>query len=264
MAESNLKRVAKGLYRGVHGSNYPRLIRRGAVERPNYGYIVYQAAELARRLGKKRISVLEFGVAGGRGLINLEMHAARVEKLTGVAIEIYGFDTGEGLPPPVDYRDLPYVWQAAHFRMDRAALEKQLTRSKLVIGLVADTVKTFVRDFDPAPIGAISFDLDYYSSTVDAFKILDLPAERRLPRAFVYFDDILGSDLGHVGEGVGVPLALAEFNAASETRKLMALPFLEYSYAPAKRWHRQIYSYCDFAHPDFDTYIMGADRQLAI
>lgn len=264
MVDITLKGAAKRLYRSLHGNNYPRLIRRGAVERPNYAYIVYQAAVLARRLDKKRISVLEFGVAGGRGLINLEMHAAKVEQLTGVAIDVYGFDTGEGLPPPVDYRDLPYVWQEAHFRMDREILEKQLTRSKLVIGLVADTVQTFAEKFDPAPIGAISFDLDYYSSTVEAFKVFDLPTKHWLPRAFVYFDDILGSDLGHVGEGVGVPLALAEFNAASNTRKLMTLPFLEYSYAPSKRWHRQIYSYCDFDHPDFNTYIMNTDRQLRI
>jgi hypothetical protein len=37
----------------------------GALNRPNYAYLVYQAAKLANRLGESRVSILEFGVAGG-------------------------------------------------------------------------------------------------------------------------------------------------------------------------------------------------------
>lgn len=37
--------------------------------RPNYAYCTYHAADLARRLGIPRISVIEFGVAGGNGLL---------------------------------------------------------------------------------------------------------------------------------------------------------------------------------------------------
>ena len=80
----------------------------GAFERANYAYLVYNAAALAHRLGHQRVSILEFGVAGGNGLLSLERHADWVEKHFPVKIEIYGFDTGEGLPAPVDYRDLQY------------------------------------------------------------------------------------------------------------------------------------------------------------
>jgi hypothetical protein len=254
------QKAAFALYR----NDYPKLIQYGAVARPNYAYIVYNAADLARRLGLKRISVLEFGVAGGRGLLNLEYHAKQVGALTGVEIEVYGFDTGEGLPPPLDYRDLPNVWQAAHFKMDQAALNAKLTTAKLVLGNVSTTVTDFAEKFSPAPIGAISFDLDYYSSTVDAFKIFDVPAEYRLPRIFNYFDDIYSSDLGHVGHGVGVPLAMAEFNAADSTRQLSQLTHLEFTYRPARKWHRQIYSFADFQHPQANQYIIDSDRQLAL
>lgn len=259
-----LKRLGKAVIGAVKGGDYPGLIRLGAVDRPHYAYIVWQAADLARRLGVTRISVLEFGVAGGRGLLNLEMHAARVGALTGVGIDVYGFDTGEGLPPPEGYRDLPYVWQAEHFKMDQAALKAKLTTAKLVLGNVRETLPGFAASHHPAPIGAVSFDLDYYSSTVDALKVFEVPSEHRLPRIFNYFDDIYSSDLGHVGPGTGVPLALAEFNAAASTRCLGQLTHLEFAYSPAKKWHRQIYSFADFTHPQHDQYIVGRDRQLSL
>src|SRR5580698_9362331 len=71
----------------------------GAVNRPNYAYLIYHAARLAKLLGHKSVSVVEFGVAGGDGLLAMEYHAENIEKLTGVGIELYGFDTGAGLPP---------------------------------------------------------------------------------------------------------------------------------------------------------------------
>lgn len=61
-----------------------------------------------------------------------------------------------------------------------------------MIGNVSDTVKTFVEEFDPAPIGFIAFDLDYYSSTKAALQLLEQPHERFLPRVFCYFNDIVG------------------------------------------------------------------------
>lgn len=258
------KAARDGVLGLIAGDDIERQIRYNIVQRPNYVYIMYRAADLARRLGLPAISVLEFGVAGGRGLLAMEEIAARVEALTGVQIEIYGFDSGAGLPPPVDYRDLPYIWQEAHFTMDVPALQARLKRAKLVMGLVSETVTNFAEQFKPAPVGAISFDLDYYSSTMDAFGIFDLPAAMRLPRIFCYFDDILSSDLGHVGASQGVPLAISDFLATRNHCGLDELTHLEFSYAPARRWHRQIYSFGDFTHPRFNDYIITGDRQLAI
>lgn len=258
------KKLGKGIASSLYKGNYPKLIQAGAVERPNYAYIVYQAADLARRLGLPRISVLEFGVAGGRGLLNLEHHARAVSALTSVQIDVYGFDTGLGLPPPKDYRDLPYVWQESNFKMDQEALKKRLTTAKLVLGLVEDTVSTFVEKFSPAPIGAISFDLDYYSSTVDALQILKVGPGHRLPRVFAYFDDIYSSDLGHVTPRVGVPLAISEFNASNDQHDVSALTHLEFRYRPARAWHRLIYICSQFDHPQYNQDIMRTDRQLKL
>ena len=48
--------------------SYEQRLTIGAVDRPHYGYCVYNAAALAKKLGYRQISVLEFGVAGGVGL----------------------------------------------------------------------------------------------------------------------------------------------------------------------------------------------------
>jgi len=77
--------------------------------RPNYLVGVLQAAKEARAFKVPEISVIEFGVAGGTGLLTLEREAAAVEKETGVSIKVHGFDNGSaGLPEFIgDYCDHP-------------------------------------------------------------------------------------------------------------------------------------------------------------
>ena len=57
-----------------------------------------------------------FGVAGGQGLICLENAAALVEQALELTIDVYGFDTGIGLPAPVDWQDSPSTSQRAGIR----------------------------------------------------------------------------------------------------------------------------------------------------
>jgi hypothetical protein len=263
-AISALKSLRKTVISSVVGEDYERLIRLRAIERPHYAYIVLRAADLAHRLGLERISVIEFGVAGGRGLLNLEHHAAHVSKQTSVEIDVYGFDSGTGLPPPHDYRDLPYVWQTSDFHMDEQGLAKRLKNARLVLGDVKDTVPDFTRRYDPAPIGAISFDLDYYSSTVDAFQILSVDPKYRLPRIMTYFDDILGSDVGLLSQRAGVPLAISEFNRDHPSKDLSHLRHLEFAYGPPRAWHQRVYVYSDYEHPRYGDFILPSGRQLPL
>jgi hypothetical protein len=188
--------------------NYQFRYKIGAVHRRNYAYLVYQAAQLARWLGEPRISVIEFGVAGGAGLLALEYHAREIEKLFGVEIEIYGFDTGAGLPSPEDYRDLPYHWKPGFFRMDVPALQSRIRKAKLVIGDIRDTIHSFVANYHPAPIAAISYDMDFYSSTIAAFKLFEFDAKSLFPRIFVYFDDVQGGNLELYNDFSGERLAI--------------------------------------------------------
>src|SRR5215475_11622913 len=106
--------------------DYQSKLKHGVIPRANYGYCLYNGARLAKRLGHSRMSAIEFGVAGGNGLLSMENHAEQISKLLGIEIETYGFDTSEGLPKPIDYRDLPYHWKEGFFKMDVAALQSKL------------------------------------------------------------------------------------------------------------------------------------------
>ena len=84
--------------------------RYGAWSRAQYAYGTFHAAQQAKLLGLDGISVIEFGVDRGDGLLALESIAREVANYFGIRISVLGFDTGEGMPSPADYRDLPYVW----------------------------------------------------------------------------------------------------------------------------------------------------------
>src|SRR6266705_2280582 len=60
--------------------------------RRSYAWGVLQGVNLARALGIHRVSLIEFGVAGGNGQVALEGIAEKVEDLFGVRTDIYGFD----------------------------------------------------------------------------------------------------------------------------------------------------------------------------
>jgi hypothetical protein len=242
---------------------YEIRVEHGAIERPHYGYCVLQAAKLAKKLGHQSVSVIEFGVAGGNGLVNLEMHAAEVSKLTGIQIRIFGFDTGHGLPPPDDYRDLPHHWRQGFFSMDVNKLRAKLAHSQLVLGSIAETLPHFVRDCDPAPIGAIFLDLDYYSSTRDAIRLFDLHRARLLPRTFIYLDDIVGDDVALFSEYTGQLLAINEFNACHDDQKICKTTYLTKKPYP-ETWHHQIYIYHDFKSPDYCRFVSDETQQLPL
>jgi hypothetical protein len=234
--------------------------------RPYYAYGLHQACVQAKRLGIARISALEFGVAGGTGLCTIEAIAEELETFTGVKIDVYGFDTGQGLPAAPDPRDLPYVWQRGFYKMDEAALRKKLRRAKLILGPVAETVGGFVTSHSPAPVGFISFDMDYYTSTMDAFRLFDEnPPATFLPRVFCYFDDIIGRDEELHCEFVGELLAIEEFNRRHEQKKIGQIYGLAHKRIIHAGWCEQMFVLHDLGHPRYCEYASGErDKQLKL
>ena len=98
-------------------------VRYGIFDRPHYAYGVYSAAVLAKQLGLDAISAVELGVAGGRGLLALERIAKIVGDDCGIQVHVTGFDSGKGMPPPTDYRDLAHVWEQGFYAMDPTKLK---------------------------------------------------------------------------------------------------------------------------------------------
>jgi hypothetical protein len=189
------------------------------VLRPQHAYSLLEAADIAKKEGLKTISVAEFGVATGSGLFNIAFIAKRISKMTGINFKIYGFDTGKGMPPAIDYRDHPEQYEEGDFKMDFEALRKKLPEDvTLILGEVGMTVKQFIETLPATePLGFISVDVDYYYSTKDAFKVLSGKPEQYLPITIIYMDDIALKTHNH---GAGQLLAVNEFNEENKFRKI--------------------------------------------
>ena len=226
----------------------PTRIRYDIWERPHYAYGIYSAAGLARKLEIPAISVIEFGVAGGQGLMAMEKIAGKIAQDTGVRISCYGFDGGRGMPRPQDYRDLPYIWGEGFFQMDESALRNRLRDATLIIGQVEVTIPEFLKQ-SPPPIGFIAFDLDYYSSTIQAFHVFDGDANTRLPRVYCYFDDIDHPPMACHNEYIGELAAIKDFNASFSDCKLCPLNLLRNHRVHPASWNDKIYVLHDFSHP---------------
>jgi hypothetical protein len=227
-------------------------------KRPHYAHCVYAGALLGKTLGYERVSVIEFGVAGGRGLTALEEHAEKIGREMGIKIEVYGFDTGKGLPKTEDYRDLPHVWREGFYKMDYGKLQKRLHSAKLVIGDVKETLPAFFEKHNPAPVAAVMFDMDLYSSTVPALRLFEADDSRLLPRIFTYFDDIGTSIFDYTAcysEYTGERLAINEFNERHSERKISP-HFGLLSEKWRESWYNRIFIVHLFKHRKYNELVV--------
>jgi len=87
------------LLAGAFG-NFETKVYFDLVIRPHNAFCLLQAARFAKRRGHKSFTAIEFGVANGAGLMNMVSIAEKVTKCTGIDINLVGFDSGSGMPPP--------------------------------------------------------------------------------------------------------------------------------------------------------------------
>jgi len=222
-------------------------------ERPYYAHCVWHSAVLGQRLGHRAVSVAEFGVAGGNGLVLLEQYATEVSDRLGIEIQVYGFDTAEGLPAPTDYRDMPFIWQKGMFKMDEAALRARISHAKLVLGDIRETARTFFEEYQPAPLAAVFHDMDFYSATKAGLEMFNADEKYRLPRILCFFDDIFGDAIALCSDFTGERLAINEFNAANDMKKISRAYYLDVQ--PVFAGSPYIYVYHDFSHSRYNEYV---------
>jgi hypothetical protein len=260
-APSLVTELARRLFRKTGWGSHWFRTQIGAVSKPGYAWCMWQAAILASRLGISRISVIEFGVGSGNGCAAMEDHARAIEKRLGVRLDLFGFDTGSGLPVPQDYRDLPYWWQPGFYPAPQDALRRYLSRVTIFWGDVEETLPRFVST-KPAPLGAVFFDLDYYSSTVKALKIFSSSVEH-LPRVLCYFDDTMDSAIEVDGLAIcpefycgwtGELAAIHEFNENNKHMKISLLRRHKY-HVQKFPWFEKVYVLHDFSHPQYCEFV---------
>jgi hypothetical protein len=216
-------------------------------KRPQYIWGILQGATLGKILGMERVSVIECGVASGAGLLAMERAAEHCEAMIGIGIDVYGFDTGTGLPKPQDYRDVPYKWSEGYYPSDHGELAKRLRRARLNLGFISETVPAFIQE-RPSPMAFVAIDLCLYSSAKDALRLFDAEHSLMLPRIPTFFRCIAGKDFS---EYAGERLAISEFNSAHTTRKLSPMYGLRHFVPPenAWLWPDLFYSFHMFDHP---------------
>jgi hypothetical protein len=191
--------------------------RWGTVDRPHYFAGVLAAAKQAMSEGVPEISVFEFGVAGGNGLVALQECAETIEGETGVKIRVYGIRHGRGTARAL--RRLsgssgPLASGRLPDGRAETAAETQAANS-LVLGRIAATLPQFVAS-SPPPTGFIACDVDLYSSTKDVLQLLSLPGRRMLRRVPMYFDDV---DFIFNHRFAGELLAIEEFNRRTRSSR---------------------------------------------
>lgn len=240
---------------------FRELMSKPHISRGNYVWGALCGADLASNLKMDTISFVEFGVAGGNGLVELESIAIELEELYGLRIEVYGFDTGKGLSKPKDYRDLPHLWSEGDYAMDEEKLKAKLKKARLILGDVEDTIDGFIQS-KPSPIAFISFDMDLYSPTVASFRALTGSTSILLPRIHCYFDDIMGYSYSEFN---GERLAIAEFNEQHKMKKISPIFSLENYIDGGPFWAKKFYLVHIFDHErynDMDGMLVKPDLPL--
>lgn len=232
---------------------------------PHYAYGIYVACLQARMLSTPRITVLEFGVAGGNGLVAMETASEEIGGWAGVEVDVIGIDQGgAGLPNSSDYRDMVYWFKPGAYAMDEAKLRARLSRASLVLGDINKTLPELISRIQ-APVGFCSLDMDYHSSTCTALRLFESPTTCWLPRVMLYADDIFGfDDLNIMGRDVGEELAFADFNARHPKKKISVVRGLAHKRPRPAVWNEKMFALHDFEHPRHNECINPlADAEMA-
>jgi hypothetical protein len=233
------------------------------VLRAHNAFSILKAADEAKSKGLSKMTIVEFGVAAGTGLLNMCVIAEKVSSITGVKITVIGFDTGKGMPPARDYRDHPEFYAEGDFPSDVQTLRRMLhSNAELILGELSETVPEFLRTrMSPeSPIGFVVVDVDYYSSTKDALELLKGDPGFYLPITILYADDVHFD--GH-NPYAGELLAISEFNHENNFRKICRPEFLENQRIFRRaNWIKHIFYIHIMDHPDRKTISKGGQQIL--
>jgi hypothetical protein len=205
--------------------NFVKKIEYDLIPRCPYAFGVNLAFVEATKQRIKKILIIEFGVASGAGLFNLSHIASKLSKIYNIDYEFIGFDTGLGMPHPLDYKDHPEKYRAGDFPPLNLPKNKLPKKTKIIYGEIKDTVN-IIKNYhvEGVKIGFVAIDVDYYSSTIQCLESLTYDQSFYLSTTVLYFDDVY--DIDH-NEICGELLAINEFNQKYKARKICEMTQLK-------------------------------------
>ena len=205
--------------------NIVKKIEYDLVPRQPYAFGLNEAFKKAKTIGYNKITIIEFGVAAGAGLFNLAHIATKLKKHYKIDYQIFGFDTGKGMPKPIDYRDHPEKYRSGDYPPDKLDGKLLPLKTSIIYGSIKDTLKKFMSEIDTnSKIAFVSIDVDYYSSTKECLSIFTGDNNKFLPSTILYLDDV--NNIDH-NPYMGELLAIHEFNMANENRKICKMTQLK-------------------------------------
>jgi hypothetical protein len=233
-----------------------------AVRYPAYAVGLQIASKYARLAGEAGFTAIEFGVAGGNGLLELSKYAALLSRRTGLKIDVVGFDAGSGLPATSDYRDAPWLWNSGDFPSSVDRLRALLPpETGLVVGRIQNTLPLWIREKRELPIGFVSVDVDLYSGAsaiCEAMGSADVGC--LLPFISFYFDDALRY---LTPRSIGELAAVSEFNDKYQNRKFDRDDWISEDRPFGERlWLKRMYSLCCFDHPKMQGHKQREEARL--
>ena len=188
------------------------------IPRQPYAFGLNDAFKNAKAENCNEIVIVEFGVASGAGIYNLASIAEKLYEIYNIQYTIYGFDSGQGMPKPIDYRDHPEKYFTGDYppeNLEGATLPKNV---EIIYGNISKTIGTMKDHLSKNKrLGFISIDVDYYSSTIDCLEVLKWEEYNYLSKITCYFDDV--NNIDH-NEYCGELLAINEFNKGEYPRRI--------------------------------------------
>lgn len=184
------------------------------------------------------------------GLLAMVAYAQKIMQIEKIEIEVIGFDSGHGMPQHQGYKDHPELYVIGDFPMQQQIKLRELLPNYCRLIILDLNVEDWTNYLNKdAPVGFISIDVDYYSSTIHLLKyIQNLNATQLLPNSLFYFDDVNMDNHNHYQ---GELLAISEFNTQSDLRK-----FCSYKNILTQKqkfynagWLNQIYQLHVLYHP---------------
>lgn len=144
--------------------------------------------------------------------------SSSLSQIYGIKCKVVGFDSGVGMPRPIDYRDHPEKYRFGDFPLGKLVGANLPEDVELIYGPILEKIPEFLKSLHSnQKIGFISIDLDYYSSKMECFEIFKAQSFRFLPSTILYFDDVNNIDNNcYMGE----LLAITEFNKKNNKKKI--------------------------------------------